>query len=206
MKKGILSSLSNKVIKKIAGIACAVLLLAVAIFIWRLSVKKESSHTVTYETTSSLERVIQIGELYSYKTTYNGVAYVYDKQDSSKLSYYVSYNSTVRFGIDTEDVQFEADDDNKKIIVTIPDVVVKDIDVDMSSLDYIFKDKSAETSSVSRDAYLACIDDVRNEINQNTEIFELGRQNTETIIRGLIEPLLEDTNGYTLEVRYDLAD
>ena len=124
----------------------------------------------------------------------------------SKLSYYVSYNSTVRFGIDTEDVQFEADDDNKKIIVTIPDVVVKDIDVDMSSLDYIFKDKSAETSSVSRDAYIACIDDVRDEVNQNTEIFELGRQNTETIIRGLIEPLLEDANGYTLEVRYDLAD
>ena len=76
----------------------------------------------------------------------------------------------------------------------------------MSSLDYIFKDKSAETSSVSRDAYIACIDDVRDEVNQNTEIFELGRQNTETIIRGLIEPLLEDANGYTLEVRYDLAD
>lgn len=43
----------------------------------------------------------------------------------------------------------------------------------MSSLDYIFKDKSAETSSVSRDAYIACIDDVRDEVNQNTEILNL---------------------------------
>ena len=54
---------------------------------------------------------------------------------------------------------------------------------------------------MSRDAYLACIDDVNNEINESSEIFELGKQNTETIIRGLVEPLIEnDNSGYTLEV------
>ena len=126
---------------------------------------------------------------------------MYDKDDSSKISYYVSYNSTVKVGINTEDIKVEADDENKKIIITLPQIMIKEVDVDMSSLDYIFEDKRAETSSVSRDAYLACIDDVNNEINESSEIFELGKQNTETIIRGLVEPLIEtDNSGYTLEV------
>ena len=79
---------------------------------------------------------------------------MYDKDDSSKISYYVSYNSTVKVGINTEDIKVEADDENKKIIITLPQIMIKEVDVDMSSLDYIFEDKRAETSSVSRDAYL----------------------------------------------------
>ena len=185
--------MSKKIIKKILLIALTFLVFASALFIWKKAIKKESTRQITYDTTSALEKVLQISELYSYKTTYNGVAYVYDKDDSSKISYYVSYNSTVKVGINTEDIKVEADDENKKII--------KEVDVDMSSLDYIFEDKRAETSFVSRDAYLACIDDVNNEINESSEIFELGKQNTETIIRGLVEPLIEtDNSGYTLEV------
>jgi len=193
--------LSKKIIKKILLIALTFLVFASALFIWKKAIKKESTRQITYDTTSALEKVLQISELYSYKTTYNGVAYVYDKDDSSKISYYVSYNSTVKVGINTEDIKVEADDENKKIIITLPQIMIKEVDVDMSSLDYIFEDKRAETSSVSRDAYLACIDDVNNEINESSEIFELGKQNTETIIRGLVEPLIEtDNSGYTLEV------
>jgi hypothetical protein len=193
--------LSKKIIKKILLIALTFLVFASALFIWKKAIKKESTRQITYDTTSALEKVLQISELYSYKTTYNGVAYVYDKDDSSKISYYVSYNSTVKVGINTEDIKVEADDENKKIIITLPQIMIKEVDVDMSSLDYIFEDKRAETSFVSRDAYLACIDDVNNEINESSEIFELGKQNTETIIRGLVEPLIEtDNSGYTLEV------
>lgn len=193
--------MSKKIIKKILLIALTFLVFASALFIWKKAIKKESTRQITYDTTSALEKVLQISELYSYKTTYNGVAYVYDKDDSSKISYYVSYNSTVKIGINTEDIKVEADDENKKIIITLPQIMIKEVDVDMSSLDYIFEDKRAETSSVSRDAYLACIDDVNNEINESSEIFELGKQNTETIIRGLVEPLIEtDNSGYTLEV------
>ena len=193
--------MSKKIIKKILLIALTFLVFASALFIWKKAIKKESTRQITYDTTSALEKVLQISELYSYKTTYNGVAYVYDKDDSSKISYYVSYNSTVKVGINTEDIKVEADDENKKIIITLSQIMIKEVDVDMSSLDYIFEDKRAETSSVSRDAYLACIDDVNNEINESSEIFELGKQNTETIIRGLVEPLIEtDNSGYTLEV------
>ena len=193
--------MSKKIIKKILLIALTFLVFASALFIWKKAIKKESTRQITYDTTSALEKVLQISELYSYKTTYNGVAYVYDKDDSSKISYYVSYNSTVKVGINTEDIKVEADDENKKIIITLPQIMIKEVDVDMSSLDYIFEDKRAETSFVSRDAYLACIDDFNNEINESSEIFELGKQNTETIIRGLVEPLIEtDNSGYTLEV------
>ena len=193
--------MSKKIIKKILLIALTFLVFASALFIWKKAIEKESTRQITYDTTSALEKVLQISELYSYKTTYNGVAYVYDKDDSSKISYYVSYNSTVKVGINTEDIKVEADDENKKIIITLPQIMIKEVDVDMSSLDYIFEDKRAGTSSVSRDAYLACIDDVNNEINESSEIFELGKQNTETIIRGLVEPLIEtDNSGYTLEV------
>ncbi len=202
LKDTILSKLSDKVIRKVLIVVVAFFILACALFIWKKAIKKDSTHQITYDTTTSLEKVIQISELYSYKTTYNGVAYVYDKNDNSKISYYVSYNSTVKVGINTEDINVEVDNENKKIIITLPDIMVKEVDVDMSSLDYIFQDKSAETSSVSRDAYLACIDDVNSEINESSEIFELGRQNTETIIRGLVEPLIEnDKGGYTLEVK-----
>ena len=81
--------MSKKIIKKILLIALTFLVFASALFIWKKAIKKESTRQITYDTTSALEKVLQISELYSYKTTYNGVAYVYDKDDSSKISYYV---------------------------------------------------------------------------------------------------------------------
>ena len=132
--------MSKKIIKKILLIALTFLVFASALFIWKKAIKKESTRQITYDTTSALEKVLQISELYSYKTTYNGVAYVYDKDDSSKISYYVSYNSTVKVGINTEDIKVEADDENKKIIITLPQIMIKEVDVDMSSLDYMFQE------------------------------------------------------------------
>ena len=72
----------------------------------------------------------------------------------------------------------------------------------MTSLDYIFVDKKAETKDVSSEAYSACIADVREESAANEEIIRLAEDNTIGLVKALLEPLFEQQDkDYTLEVK-----
>ena len=70
----------------------------------------------------------------------------------------------MKASINMADIDVQIDDNvgegqAKKIIVTLPQLQVKQIDVDMASLDYMFVKKSANTADVSEEAYAACIAD-----------------------------------------------
>lgn len=125
-----------------------------------------------------------------------------DPKDSDKVLYYVSYDATVKAGINTEDIQIEVRDseEEKKVIVTLPKVTISDIEVNMGSLEYIFKDKNSNTESISKDAYQSAVADVKEECEKNEQLKELAKENAKNVIQGLISPILEQEE-YQLEIR-----
>ena len=150
-------------------------------------------------TVSTLERIINVSELSTLKAVYNGIAQVMNKEDPEKIDYYVSYEATVNAGIDFEKVTVSVDNTEKFVRITIPEVYITEINVDIASLDYIFMNDSANTSSVSQEAFKACEEDVKNESEQQKTIFELAKQNAENILTALIRPFIEQLNTeYTL--------
>ncbi|MBQ8518334.1 MAG: DUF4230 domain-containing protein [Agathobacter sp.] len=182
----------------IVGAIVVVVLMVVLILI--VSLPKAGETEVI--TKSTLEKIVNISELSTYESIYNGIAVVYDEKKEDKIEYYVSYDATVKAGIDVKKIEYDVDNINKTIVVNMPEVMITDVTVEITSLDYIFVNDKANTSGVSDSAYKACIKDVEKESKEKDTILELAEESAKNIIKALINPFIEQWDAeYTLEIR-----
>ncbi len=183
----------------------AVLFVIIAVIITALMIKikifnKKSEPTIISKAT--LEKVINVSDLSTFEAIYNGVAVVTNEENPENIDYYVSYEAKVKAGIDFELVEVEVNETDKVITVTLPEVKITDVDVDIASLDYIFMNNKANTQTVSEQAYKKCIKDVTKESNSTDEIYESARQNARNIVEALISPFVEQLDSeYKLEIK-----
>lgn len=189
--------------ERFAWIIMVVLLIVVAtagimIYLWQeKSENRKSQPQIVTE--SQLKKIINVSELSTFTAVYNGVAQVMNEEKPEKTDYYVSYEARVDVGIDFGKIGIDKDDEEKIIRLTIPEVNITDVVVDIASLDYIFLNDKANAVSVSQEAYKACEEDVKNESAGQEEIFELAEQNAENIVTALVRPVVEPL-GYTIEI------
>ena len=183
----------------------AVLFIIIAVIVTALMIKikifnKKSEPTIISKAT--LEKVINVSDLSTFEAIYNGVAAVANEENPENIDYYVSYEAKVKAGIDFELVEVEVNETDKVITVTLPEVKITDVDVDIASLDYIFMNNKANTQTVSEQAYKKCIKDVTKESNSTDEIYESARQNARNIVEALISPFVEQLDSeYKLEIK-----
>lgn len=183
----------------------AVLFVIIAVIITALMIKikifnKKSEPTIISKAT--LEKVINVSDLSTFEAIYNGIAAVANEENPENIDYYVSYEAKVKAGIDFELVEVEVNETDKVITVTLPEVKITDVDVDIASLDYIFMNNKANTQTVSEQAYKKCIKDVTKESNSTDEIYESARQNARNIVEALISPFVEQLDSeYKLEIK-----
>ena len=158
-------------------------------------------------TSSQLEEVLQIDDLSVCSITYNGVAEVPQKKHPNKVAYYVSYEAIAKASLNMEDIKVQIDDNvgegqPKKIIVTLPQIQVKEINVDMGTMEYMFIKKSANTADVSEEAYAACIADAGEECRGNEELLRMARENAEDLVKALTNPIIENQDeSYNLVIQ-----
>ena len=148
-------------------------------------------------------KIINVSDLSTFEAIYNGIAKVANEKDPEKIDYYVSYEATIRAGIDFTQVKIEMDDEAKTIAVYLPNAQISadGVNVDITSLDYIFINKRANSSTVSQQAYKACIQDATQESRRNGAILTLADENAQNIIEALIQPFVQQLDaGYQLEI------
>lgn len=196
---------ASKIMKAAVGkfpvwlIAAAVLivLIAVGFFVLRTAGREEPKPEITI--TSTLEKIIHESKLSTYTAVYNGIAEVANAKKPERIDYYVSYEATVKAGIDFADVTVSVDETAKTVTITIPEIQITDRNVDMASLEFIFQNKKANTSTVTQEAYKACEADVQRESEQLTAIYDLARQNVENVLKALTLPIVDQMDEkYTL--------
>lgn len=176
-------------------------IVVVVIILFLFLPKQTNDNSIEVITVQTLEKIINVSELSTFTAVYNGVAEVKNEKTPDKIEYYVSYNAQVKAGIDIEKIDISLDDTSMVIRVKLPDVHITDIIVDISSMDFIFYNKKADTATISSTAYRASEDDVKNESENQVEILELAHQNAVNIITALISPIIEQMDiGYTLHV------
>lgn len=194
----------RKITKKgylLLGAILICLLISLTAFL--ITQQKKSSAVSPPEviTVSTLEKIINVKELSTFTAVYNGIASVGDTDENDKQpDYYVSYEARVKAGIVMDDVQIAVDNNNKVITVTLPKVEITEINVDISSLDFIFYNLKANTSSVTQEAYKACEDDAKEEVETQEAILTLAKQNAVNIIKALTSPIVEQ-----LDAEYQLV-
>ena len=166
-----------------------------------VSAGKRSKQPPEVITVSTLQEIVNVSELSTYTAVYNGIAQVMNEAEPEQTDYYISYEAKVYAGIDFEAIQISVDDEAKMIYVKLPEVTITKVDVDIASMDFIFYNNSANTSTVSQAAYKACEADAQRESAKQEDIYELARQNARNVLTALIDPLVEQVDAeYGLSV------
>ena len=191
-------AINKKIVIAVAAGVLALILVGTLVVLLPKGVKKSEPSIIT---TSTLEKILNVSDLSTFEAIYNGVAKVTNPDDPQEIDYYVSYNATVKAGIDFEQVVISVDEDAKIISVKLPKIKISDITVEIESMDYIFVNDDANTETVSEEAYKKCIDDVTRESNNETAIFELAEQNAKNIVEALIRPFVSSLDSeYQLQI------
>ena len=148
-----------------------------------------------------LEKIIDVSDLSTFEAVYNGIARVMNEKNEEKVDYYVCYDAKVKAGFDFKEIGIDVDEKKKVITIKLPEIKINDVNVDITSLEYIFENNKANTSTVSEEAYKKCIEDVTNESKNEKKIYEIAEQNARNIIKALINPFIEQSDdGYELQI------
>lgn len=188
---------ANKI--KFYTVLIAVIL--IAIIILRFAVFRPKNTEAEIISKSSLEKIIKVSDLSTYEAVYNGVAKVMNEQNPENVDYYVSYDARIKAGIDFEKVEVDVDHDQKVITVKLPEIEIQEVNVDIASLDYIFINNTANTATVSEEAYKKCKEDAIEESKTKNAIYDIAEQNLQNIIEALISPFVEQLDSeYQLQI------
>lgn len=195
--------LLQKKIKLILGlIAIAVIIILGIVIALYVSNRNKEPEIIT---SASLEKVINVSELSTFEAVYDGIAVVMNEKNPEDVDYYVSYHSKVKAGIDFDKVviDLKETEENKTIVVTLPEITLQEPTVDIETLDYIFVNEKANNETVTQTAYKACIEDATKECEKEDAIYSLAKQNAENMIRALIKPFVAQTDeSYEIEIKW----
>uniref|UniRef100_UPI004055D893 DUF4230 domain-containing protein n=1 Tax=Agathobacter sp. TaxID=2021311 RepID=UPI004055D893 len=178
----------------------AVLFIVAAVFYTRMTVSKKKEASIATISESALEKMLEISELSTVDYTYNAVAKVYDK-DGKNIKYYVAYEGVVTAGIDFDEIDITFNEEEKKILIMLPDVKIHEVNVDMGTMEYIFAKNKYETETVSAEAYKASRQDLENRVKKETKLHEMAKENAIASVNALFAPWIEQMDKeYTIEV------
>lgn len=197
--KSFLQGLSSKT-KVVLLILLIVIVIIVGIYMKTVVFQNEEGTTSTISE-SLLEEVIEISELSTVDYTYNAIAKVYD-EDGTAIKYYVAYEGIVTAGIDFDKINIEILEEEKKVIITLPEVEIHDVTVNMGTMEYIFVKNKYETETVSQEAYKASRQDLEKRVNEETELHKLAKENAIASVKALFMPWIEQIDEtYVVEVQ-----
>lgn len=169
-------------------------------------------------TASSVIGMDYIQELASVECDCEAVATVYDEQKKEKalkeenaekrekklteaIKYHVLYKGIVKAGIkNIDEIKTEIDKENKKIIVTLPEIEIIGTSVDENLKQMQISGKYNE-KTVLKEALEACEEDLNNRIKDG-KIKEVAKESAAEIIKAAFEPFAKELGKkYSVEVR-----
>lgn len=200
--KNKLSNYFNKLSIKTKVIFLIAIIIVVSLLLFIINLNKENSLSIT--TTSSLQKIIEINELSTVDYTYNAVATKYkeDKKEEGNEEYYVAYEGVVTAGIDFNEIAIDIDKKEKKINITLPQVEIHDVRVNMGTMEYIYIKKTKEEESISQEAYKLCKQDLKDRLGNEENLYNNARENAMSAVEALFKPWIETVDDdYKVEIK-----
>ena len=156
---------------------------------------------------SSLKDVVEINNLQTFEYTYNSTcSFSGGKGKELHPVFYVAYEGTVTFSIDTNDIKVDTDEESKYVYLTVPDLN-REYSINAGTLEYIFVDEDYENdNSVPTTAYKESLVDLQEKAEKNDYMLELARSNTEHELEALIKPIVSQMfgNDFNVVIEWDL--
>lgn len=186
--------------KKIIVVAISLIILLIVGFVIHGQNEEGKIATIT---NSSLKKMIEISELSTLEYTYNAVVTKYhdDKEKTDdNIKYHVAYEGTIKAGISFDEINIDIED--KHITITVPDVKVLDVNVNMGTMEYIFTKEKYETEKISVEAYKLCKEDLNKRVRDEKILFETAHDNAVSVVEAMFMPWIESVEDeYTVDIK-----
>ena len=191
----------KKLIWEVLGVVEIVLIIFI---IYCLVINPVNNNPIrTFDFVSTLEEMIEINELHTYRTIHNGVVTKFNDKKPEKVDCYIRYESIITAGIDFKSIILAVDEENKRVNITMPIIEIYEPEIKEKSIGYIFENEKADESGLYEDALRLCKDDVISETKNNETIKLFAKQNAENFIKGLIGPFIKEVDSeYSINIEW----
>ena len=156
---------------------------------------------VTTISEANLKEVIDVSTLSTVEFTYNSITSLMT-EDNKKIKCHVAYDGLIYAGIDMDKITITVDEDSKVISIVLPEPEIQECKVDAGTLEYIFTKNKYDTKDVAHEAYSACLEDLKQKAENESQLLTLAKSNAISAVQGLLSPWIEQMQGnYTVEVK-----
>ncbi len=154
-------------------------------------------------TESTLENAVRSATLYTASYPYNGVAQVYGTIEEG-LKYYVAYKAEIKAGIDSSKIRVELDEEEKLIIIRLPEIELTEPSID-GKFKFIFMDDKYNTGDTYNEAFTAATSDMnrRLKLDMLNDLKKTATDSAKAVERALVEPWVNQVDPekhYTVKV------
>lgn len=186
---------NKSILKKVIAIVIVVILALLGMKLYNSKEEVDSEYLGS--------RLTKVGELTTVKLNYKGFAEYEDEGVPlfNKSNFLMTYEAIVRVGIDLEEVDIKADNENKTIILDIPEAKILDVKIDPSSIKYYDTKFSLFNMDQKEDANKAQ-DLVEKEAYKQIGqmgVLESANEQALTLIKGLLQDLVPKDYTYKIE-------
>lgn len=175
----------------ITGLVVGAIIVAVVIF--KMTGGSSMFGAEDFVTSSQLKDAVNIEQLSSAEFVYNGIAEKY-REDSDEVEYRISYDATLKVGINMSDIVFTVDDDAKTVKAQLPPIAITNISVSTEGLSYLPENPNLDMA----DILTICEEDIKNEAAQSPSFYQTAEENMRDVVEALTLPLIKG-KGYSLE-------
>lgn len=204
MKKLLALVMSSKRNKIIAAIIAAVIVIVAVVIV---AVVTSQNRDIPAVVSTTLEKTVKIEELQTVQFPCSGVATKYSEPENEggepQELYYVSYEGMITAGVNFKAVKTTVNEEEKKVIVTVPSAEIQSLDIDESSLEFIFNDKkSGKDERIINEATILCNEDLKNNTDAINEVIKIAQDNAFSAVEALVKPILDALgDDYTWEIK-----
>lgn len=169
-----------------------VAIIAVTGIIFSNNAVKARNAQPTIVTSSELEKVVGLSDLYTATFVYNGIATYKDEKGSEK--YHIQYIAHVDAGIDMSQIHFDTDDENKIIYPIIPEITIQNPVVDSNSIEFFEENPNLSIPEIRT----LCQEDALEEAQKTDLLYNTAKENLRNTIKALLTPIA-DSRGYQVK-------
>ena len=185
----------------ILSLIVVLLVLSVTVKVLINKNRQDNEPQLVVETKSSLDVVVEIGDLITVEYPYSAIVSSYEDSDKKEVKYYVAYDGVVYASFDGKKLQQEINNDDKKLIITLPEIELRPV-INEKTIQYIFENEKYHTETISDEILKLCTTDLLDRAKKDTDIIEIARQNAISVIEEQTEPLVKANNPeFSVEVR-----
>ena len=198
IKENKLKKLFKNMSKKAKIVCGIVIVVLIAIFVM-FGINRNSKVDTAYLS----ELLTKSSELTTAKLTIKGLSEYHDEgvYIFNKSDFTLYYTTTIRAGINLENVKITSDAIKKKIYITIPEAEIFEAKVDTNDIKIYGSGFALFNTNEKEDMAkaISLAEEDAMEYAKTTGILELANEQSETLIKGLLVNAIP--SGYTIEVR-----